>query len=70
MNPVSASILVCKDEEAVANYIKDRDVHRLTLTIPVLCRAETIVILALGDEKSGPLREALQGEYDRQGYPV
>ena len=55
---------------AVANYVKNREVYRLTLTIPVLCRAETILILALGGEKSGPLREVLQGEYDRQSHPV
>ena len=70
MHPVSASILVCKDEEAVANYIKDRNTHRLTLTLPVLCNAETTLMFALGREKSGPLREVLQGEYDRQSHPV
>ena len=55
---------------AVANYVKNREVHRLTLTIPVLCRAETILILALGYEKSGPLRQVLQGEHDPERHPV
>ena len=55
---------------AVANYVEKLDACRLTLTIPVLRDARSIVILALGHEKSEALHNVLRGEHDPMLYPV
>lgn len=43
---------------------------RLTLTLPALCDARSVVVLVLGDQKSQALQIALQGPFDPVKHPV
>jgi 6-phosphogluconolactonase len=45
-----------RDRRAVA--VHRDDVDRVTLTLPVLCAAETVLFLALGEEKADAVRRA------------
>jgi 6-phosphogluconolactonase len=47
-----------KERRAVA--VHRDDVDRVTLTLPVLCAAETVLFLALGDEKAAAVRAAFE----------
>ena len=55
---------------AVAVHVAKLNADRLTLTIPVLCNARSIVVMALGDEKSGAVRTVLRGEHDPARHPI
>lgn len=55
---------------ATANYIEKLNAYRLTLTIPVLSSARSIIILVMGQEKAEALSSALNGPYDPHSYPV
>lgn len=43
---------------------------RLTLTLPALCAARSVIVLAIGAEKAGAVRQALQGDVDPSAHPV
>ena len=58
------------DSLAAVNYVKKLDAYRLTLTIPVLRDARSIVVLVMGYEKSEVLREVLRGEPDPIRHPA
>lgn len=55
---------------AAANWIETLNAHRLTLTVPALSSAESIIIMALGTEKAEAVRTALQGEVNVEAHPV
>ena len=55
---------------AVAHYVATLRTHRLTLTLPVLCGAASIIMIALGREKAAPVREVLQSEMDPAAHPA
>lgn len=43
---------------------------RLTLTIPALCAARSVIVLASGAEKADAVRQALRGDFDPCAHPV
>jgi len=55
---------------AVENFVARLNTYRLTLTIPILRNARQIIILALGEQKAGAVRDVLQGPTDEQAHPV
>jgi 6-phosphogluconolactonase len=55
---------------AVANYVEELHSYRLTLTIPILCSARSVMILAFGESKAEAVRTALQGDIDVRSHPV
>lgn len=55
---------------ATANYVEKLNAYRLTLTIPVLSSARSIMILVIGQEKAEALSIALNGDYDPYFHPV
>ena len=55
---------------AVADYVEKLGKYRLTLTLPVLCSAESILVIAVGEEKADAVRLALKGEIDIQAHPI
>jgi 6-phosphogluconolactonase len=55
---------------AVANYVRALDVHRLTLTIPVIKGARRVLVLALGSAKARAVNKALRGEVNERLHPV
>ncbi len=53
-----------------AVYMMDGEYSRITLTHPVLCGAQHLVILVSGPEKAGILKAVLRSEPDEVKYPV
>ena len=51
-------------------YFMDGNYNRITLTHPVLCAAEQLMILISGSEKAKIVREVMQNELDDVKYPV
>jgi len=56
--------LVVNDRLAVA--AAGPDVDRVTLTPPILCEAETVAFLVVGDEKAEAVKRAFTGEPSRE----
>ncbi len=52
------------------NYVERLEMHRLTLTFPVLNAAAEAVFLVSGAEKSESLREVLRGPWRPEKYPA
>ncbi len=63
-------ILNEKDRWVDAYYLKDQEMFRITLTEPVLNRAEHILVVAFGEAKKHALHEVLHGEYNPEQYPM
>ncbi|MCE5198613.1 MAG: 6-phosphogluconolactonase [Armatimonadota bacterium] len=55
---------------AVPNYAADKDSWRLTLTIPALCSAQQVVIIAMGKDKAPALRDAINTDLDIHVHPI
>jgi 6-phosphogluconolactonase len=55
----NAPALSVRDRRAVA--VEREDVDRVTMTLPVLCGAETVLFLAIGLEKAEAVRRAFAG---------
>lgn len=55
---------------AAANWVEKLAAWRLTLTIPMLCAAREVVVLAFGESKAEAVRTALQGPVDVHAHPV
>ena len=53
----------------VANYVEKLGTHRLTLTVPVINRADHVAFLISGESKAWVLREVLEGEQQPQRLP-
>ena len=54
---------------AVANHVPQKDTWRVTLTWPVINQARDVFFLIAGNDKAGPLREVLLGEYNPDELP-
>jgi len=53
----------------VANDVSQREMHRLTMTLPILNRARHIIFLVTGESKAAVVREILEGPQDLQRLP-
>lgn len=53
-----------------SNYVEKLQMHRLTLTYPVLNAAVEILFLAAGSDKSEILRQVLEGPRDPRHFPA
>ena len=53
-----------------AYYLKPQEMFRITLTAPLINKAENILVIAFGESKKHALNEVLNGEYNPQVYPL
>ncbi|UFH32872.1 6-phosphogluconolactonase [Chryseobacterium sp. C-71] len=53
-----------------AYYLKPQEMFRITLTAPIINKAENILVVAFGENKKHALNEVLNGEYNPKMYPL
>jgi 6-phosphogluconolactonase len=53
-----------------AYYLEPQKMHRITLTAPLINKAEKIVVIAFGEKKAPALKEVLHGDYNPNAYPM
>lgn len=53
-----------------AYYLKSQEMFRITLTAPVINKAENILLVAFGESKKHALNEVLNGAYNPKLYPL
>ncbi|ASW73239.1 6-phosphogluconolactonase [Chryseobacterium piperi] len=64
------SVLDEKEKWVSAYYLKPQEMFRITLTAPLINKAENILIVAFGEGKKHALNEVLNGEYNPKLYPL
>lgn len=63
-------ILDEKEKWVDAYYLKPQEMFRITLTAPIINKAENILVVAFGESKKHALNEVLNGEYNPKLYPL
>ncbi|PZU83236.1 MAG: 6-phosphogluconolactonase [Chryseobacterium sp.] len=63
-------ILHEKEKWVDAYYLKSQEMYRITLTAPIINKAENILVVAFGESKKHALKEILNGEYNPELYPL
>lgn len=53
-----------------AYYLKPQEMFRITLTAPIINKAENILLVTFGESKKHALNEVLHGEYNPKLYPL
>jgi len=64
------AILDEKEKWVDAYYLQPQEMFRITLTAPVINKAENILVVAFGESKKHALNEVLNGEYNPTLYPL
>lgn len=59
-----------KEKWVSAYYLKPQEMFRITLTAPLINKAENILVVAFGESKKHALNEVLNGEYNPALYPM
>ncbi len=63
-------VLEEKQKWVDAYYLKSQEMLRITLTEPIINKAEHILVVAFGESKKHALNEVVNGEYNPQLYPL
>lgn len=53
-----------------AYYLEPQKMHRITLTAPLINKAEKIIVVAFGEKKAPALKEVTTGAYNPVTYPM
>lgn len=64
------NVLEEKEKWVSAYYLKLQDMFRITLTAPLINKAENILVVAFGESKKHALNEVLNGAYNPALYPL
>ncbi|WP_345987919.1 6-phosphogluconolactonase [Chryseobacterium sp. Chry.R1] len=64
------NVLDEKEKWVSAYYLKPQEMFRITLTAPLINKADNIVVVAFGESKRHALNEILNGEYNPKLYPM
>lgn len=64
------SVLDENEKWVDAYYLKPQEMFRITLTAPIINKAENILVLAFGENKKHALNEVLNGQYNPKLYPL
>ncbi|AZA84142.1 6-phosphogluconolactonase [Chryseobacterium lactis] len=59
-----------KEKWVSAYYLKPQEMFRITLTAPLINKAENILAVAFGESKKHALNEVLNGAYNPELYPM
>ncbi|MBD8081033.1 6-phosphogluconolactonase [Chryseobacterium caseinilyticum] len=63
-------ILHEKEKWVDAYYLKPQEMYRITLTEPIINKAENVLIVTFGKSKKHALNEVLHGAYEPELYPL
>ena len=63
-------ILHEKEKWVDAYFLKSQEMFRITLTAPIINKAENILVVAFGEAKKHALQEVLHGDYNPELYPL
>ncbi|MGU3376395.1 6-phosphogluconolactonase [Chryseobacterium sp. M5A1_1a] len=64
------AVLDEKEKWVAAYYLKPQEMFRITLTEPIINKADHILIVTFGASKKHALNEVLNGEYNPKLYPL
>lgn len=63
-------VLSEKEKWVSAYYLKPQEMYRITLTAPIINKAENILAVAFGESKRHALHEILKGAHNPEMYPM
>jgi 6-phosphogluconolactonase len=64
------AVLEEQNKWVAAYYLEPQKMHRITLTAPLINKAEKIIVVAFGDKKAHALKEVTTGAYNPATYPM
>lgn len=64
------AVLEEQNKWVAAYYLEPQKMHRITLTAPLINKAEKIVVVAFGEKKAPALKEVTMGAYNPTTYPM
>ncbi|MFC3198724.1 6-phosphogluconolactonase [Parapedobacter deserti] len=64
------AVLHERNKWVVGYYLEPQEMHRITLTVPVINRARHIAVIAYGQNKADALYEVLEGQRNVEQYPA
>ena len=64
------SVLEEQSKWVAAYYLEPQKMYRITLTAPLINKAEKIIVIAFGEKKAPALKEVTTGSYNPATYPM
>ena len=64
------AVLEEQNKWVAAYYLEPQKMHRITLTAPLINKAEKIIVVAFGEKKAAALKEVTTGDYNPAVYPM